>query len=75
LLDVGHRGPNNPEDGPSTTTDELQQLEKQHRAQLLGLGAIALEMHQTGEMDTEFLMELAAEIAETESELRLLRAR
>jgi hypothetical protein len=74
LLDAARRGPNNPEDGSSTTTDELQELEKQHRAQLLGLGAIALEMHQANQFDTDFLMNLAAEIAETEEELRLLRA-
>jgi hypothetical protein len=59
----------------TTTTDDLQELEKQHRAQLLGLGAIALEMHQAGEIDTDFLMGLAAEIAQTESELRSLRDR
>jgi hypothetical protein len=75
LLDVGHRGPNNPEDGPSKTIDEVRELEKQHQAQLLGLGAIALEMHQAGEIDSDFLMGLAAEVAETESELRLLRGR
>jgi hypothetical protein len=74
LLDVGPRGPNNPEDGPSTTTDRVQELEKQHRAQLLGLGAIALEMHQNAEVDTDYLMDLATEVAETEEELRLLRA-
>jgi hypothetical protein len=50
-------------------------LEKQHSAQLLGLGAIALEMHQKGEVDADFLMGLAAEVAETEEELRLLRGR
>ena len=75
MLDVGHRGPNNPEDGPSTTTEELQELEKQHQAQLLGLGAIAMEMHQRGELDADLLMSLAAEVAETEAELRLLRKR
>ena len=32
---------------------EAQDLEKQHRAQLLGLGAIALEMHQKGKIDEE----------------------
>jgi hypothetical protein len=75
LLDVGQRGPNNPEDGPSTTTDRALELEKQHRGQLLGLGAIALEMHQAGEIAAGFLMGLAAEVAETESQLRLLRGR
>ncbi len=75
MLDAGRRGPNIPEDGSSTTTEELQELEKQHQAQLLGLGAIALEMHQRDEIDTDFLMGLAAEIAETERELRLFRGR
>jgi hypothetical protein len=74
LLNVGRRGPNDPEDGSSTTTEELQELEKQHRAQLLGLGAIALEMHQKGEIDPDFLMDLAGEIAKTEDELRLFRS-
>lgn len=53
----------------------IEDLEKQHRAQLLGLGAIALEMHQKGGIDEDFLMGLAAEVAETEKELRLLRGR
>jgi hypothetical protein len=75
LLEVGHRGPNNPEDGSSTTTDELRDLERQHGAQLLALGAVALEMHQGGEIDTDLLMGLAADVAKTESELRLLRTR
>ena len=75
MPDAGRRGLNTPEDGSSTTTEELMDLEKQHRAQLLGLGAIALEMHQRDEIDTDFLMGLAAEIAETERELRLLRGR
>ena len=63
MLDAGRRGLKNPEDGSSTTTRELHDLEKQHRAQLLGLGAIALEMHQKDEIDTGFLMGLAAEVA------------
>jgi hypothetical protein len=75
LLEPRHRGLNNPEDGSSTTTEELLDLEKQHQAQLLGLGAIALEMHQRGEIDTDFLMGLAADVAETEEELRELRGR
>jgi hypothetical protein len=50
-----------------------EDLEKQHRAQLLDLGAIALEMHQKDEIDAEFLMDLAGQFAETEEELRLLR--
>jgi len=75
LLDVGHRGPNEPEDGSSTTTDEVLELEKRHRAQLLGLGAIALEMHQNDEIDADLLTVLAADVAKTESRLRLLRRR
>jgi hypothetical protein len=75
LLDAGRRGLKNPEDGSSKTTQELHDLEKQHQAQLLGLGAIALEMHQKDEIDTAFLMELAGEVAQTEEELRLLRGR
>jgi hypothetical protein len=51
----------------------IQDLEKQHQAQLLGLGAIALEMHQKDEIDEDFLMGLAAEVAETERELDLRR--
>jgi hypothetical protein len=74
LLGVGRRGSNSPEDGPSTTT-ELQDLEKQHRAQLLGLGAVALEMHQRSAIDADFLTGLAAEVAKTEEDLRLLRGR
>jgi hypothetical protein len=31
-------------------------------------------MHQSGEIDTDYLIGLAAEVAETEEELRLLRA-
>lgn len=73
MLDARRRGLKTSEDGSSTTTEALLDLEKQHQAQLLGLGAIALEMHQRGEIDTDFLMGLAAEIAETEEELRLLR--
>jgi hypothetical protein len=57
---------------PTTTTDELSELEKQYRAQLLGLGAVALEMHQSGEIDPDLLMSLASDVAETEAELRLL---
>lgn len=56
-----------------TATDETSELEKQYRAQLLGLGAIALEMHQSGEIDPDLLMSLASEVAKTEGELRLLR--
>jgi hypothetical protein len=57
------------------TTQDLRDLERQHQAQLLGLGAIALEMHQKDEIDTTLLMELAGEVAQTEEELRLLRGR
>jgi len=74
LLGAGRRGLNTPGDG-SSTTRALHDLEKQHRAQLLGLGAIALEMHQRDAIDSDFLMGLAAEVAQTEEELRLLRAR
>ena len=38
-----------------------------------GIGAIALEMHQSGEIDADCLMGLAAEVAETEEELHELR--
>ena len=55
----------------STTTDYLEELERQHRAQLLGLGAIALEMHQGGVIDPARLSRLASRIAETERELDL----
>jgi hypothetical protein len=74
LLEVGRRGPNTPEDGSSAKTEDLQELEKQHNAQLLGLGAVALEMHQSGRIDEDLLMTLAAEIAATDRELRLRRA-
>jgi hypothetical protein len=58
----------------SAATDQRSELERQHQAQLLALGAIALEMHQKGEIDEQFLMGLAAEVAETETELELRRA-
>jgi hypothetical protein len=57
------------------TTRGLRDIERQHQAQLLGLGAIALEMHQKDEIDAALLMELAGEVAQTEEELRLLRGR
>jgi hypothetical protein len=60
------------------------ELERQYQGQLLGLGAIALEMHQSGEFDQDSdyqlrtscatLMRLAAEAAETERELQQARA-
>jgi O-phosphoseryl-tRNA(Cys) synthetase len=53
----------------------MQDLEKQHRAQLLRLGAVALEMHQRGEIDGDDLMRLAADAAKAEEELRLARNR
>jgi hypothetical protein len=56
---------------PVRTSDYLGELERQHSAQLLGLGAIALEMHQNGEIDEERLTRLASRIAETERELNL----
>ena len=56
----------------STATSEyMEELARQHQAQLLGLGAIALEMHQNGEIDETRLTRLAARIAETERELGL----
>jgi hypothetical protein len=56
----------------STTANEyMEELALQHQAQLLGLGAIALEMHQNGEIDETRLTKLASRIAETERELEL----
>ena len=55
----------------TSTSDYLEELERQHSAQLLGLGAIALEMHQNGEIDEERLHRLASRIADTERELDL----
>jgi hypothetical protein len=55
----------------STTSDYMEELERQHRAQLLGLGAIALEMHQAGGIDPARLSQLAERVAETERELGL----
>ena len=62
---------------------QLDELERQYQGQLLGLGAIALEMHQRGELDegssyelrtsAATLMRLAAEAAETERELKSAR--
>ena len=67
----------------TVTNTELDELERQYQGQLLGLGAIALEMHQRGEFDegSEYqlrssaatLMRLAAEAAETERELESVR--
>jgi hypothetical protein len=58
---------------PQRQPKEVRDLEKQHRAQLLGLGAIALEMHQKDEIEAELPMDLGDQVAETEEELRLLR--
>jgi hypothetical protein len=68
---------------PTTLDAQLDELERQYQGQLLGLGAIALEMHQSGELDESSsyqlrtsaatLMRLAAEAAETERELRSVR--
>jgi hypothetical protein len=55
----------------ATRSDYLEELELQHQAQLLGLGAIALEMHQRDEIDGERLARLASRIADTERELGL----
>ena len=65
------------------TESQLDELERQYQGQLLGLGAIALEMHQRGELDENSayelrtscatLMRLAAEAAGTERELREAR--
>ena len=62
---------------------QLDELERQYQGQLLGLGAIALEMHQRGELDeassyqlrtsAATLMRLAAEAADTELELKRVR--
>jgi hypothetical protein len=49
--------------------DRLEGLERQHQAQLLGLGGLALEMHQRDEIDSAKLMKAASEVAETEQEL------
>jgi hypothetical protein len=46
------------------------ELEKQLQAHLLGIGAIALEMHQSGHVDQAFLMRIAAQAADTERELK-----
>jgi hypothetical protein len=56
-----------------TATNDLSELEKLYRAQLLGLGAVALEMHQSGQIDPDLLMSLASDVAKTEDELQLLR--
>ena len=67
----------------TTIQPQLDELERQYQGQLLGLGAIALEMHQRGELDAgaayelrtscATLMRLAAEAADTERELQEVR--
>ena len=62
-----------------TATDSQVELERLYRGQLLGLGAMALEMHQSGELDDDSgyelrtscatLMRVAAEAAETQRRL------
>jgi hypothetical protein len=66
-----------------TAAEPHLELERQYQGQLLGLGAIALEMHQSGDLEEgsayqlrsscATLMRLAAEAAETEHELRRAR--
>ena len=46
------------------------ELERQLQAHLLGFGAIALEMHQSGNLDPAFLMRIAAQAADTERALK-----
>jgi hypothetical protein len=65
------------------TAADPAELERQFEGQLLGLGALALEMHQSGELDEgsayqlrtscAALMRLAAEAAETERGLERAR--
>ena len=65
------------------TTESRVELERLYHGQLLGLGAMALEMHQNGELDDgagydlrtscATLMRVAAEAAETEHKLQLAR--
>ena len=67
----------------AVTESQIDELERQFQGQLMGLGGIALEMHQRGEFDegSEYqlrtsaatLMRLAAEAAETERELESVR--
>jgi hypothetical protein len=54
--------------------NRVETLDEQLQTQLLDLGALALEMHQRGELDPEYLMEVAAEAAETERELERIQA-
>ena len=66
-----------------TATDSRAELERLYQGQLLGLGAMAFEMHQSGELDDDsgyelrtscaVLMRVAAEAAETQSKLERAR--
>jgi hypothetical protein len=51
----------------------LQKLEQRREAQILGLGGLALEMHQQGEIDESLLRESAATVAEVEREIEKLK--
>ena len=54
-------------------TSDLEKLEQTREAQILGLGGLALEMHQRGEIDDSLLMQSAAKVAEVEREIEALR--
>jgi hypothetical protein len=55
-------------------SDSLEKLEQRREAQILGLGGLALEMHQQGEIDDALLMESAAKVADVEREIEQLKA-
>jgi hypothetical protein len=54
-------------------SDSLEKLEQRRDAQMLGLGGLALEMHQQGEIDDALLMESAAKVADVEREIEQLK--
>jgi hypothetical protein len=54
-------------------TAALQKLQQRREAQILGLGGLALEMHQQGEIDEPLLMDSAAKVAEVEREIEKLK--
>lgn len=54
-------------------SESLEKLEQRREAQILGLGGLALEMHQQGEIDDSMLMESAAQVAEVEREIEKLK--
>jgi hypothetical protein len=54
-------------------TTDLEKLEQSREDQVLGLGGLALEMHQQGEIDDSVLMERAAKVAEVEQEIEKLK--